>query len=76
MTARPPADALYTPVPDPDAALYTVGEVGTLLRVDPRTVTRWDQAGRFPAEQVIRTLGGHRRFRGDYIRSLMNGSQR
>jgi DNA-binding transcriptional MerR regulator len=63
-------------VPDPDAALYTVGEVGILLRVDPRTVTRWDQEGKFPPGTVIRTPGRHRRFRGDYIRSLMAGGAR
>lgn len=43
---------------DPDA-LMTPGEVATLFRVTPKTVTRWAEAGKLPA---LRTLGGHRRF--------------
>ena len=59
--------------PDPDAALYTPGEVAVLFRVDPKTVTRWDQAGKFPKGTVTRTLGGRRRYDGEYIRSLLGG---
>ncbi len=40
-------------------ALMTPAEVAQLFRVDPKTVTRWAQAGRLTA---VRTLGGHRRF--------------
>ena len=40
--------------------LLTPGEVATLFRVDPKTVTRWASAGRIGS---IRTPGGHRRFR-------------
>lgn len=58
------------------AELLTSGEVAGLFRVDAKTVARWDKAGRFPEGTIIRTLGGHRRFRGDYIRSLLNGGQR
>jgi len=39
--------------------LLTSGQVATLFRVTPKTVTRWAEAGKLPA---IRTLGGHRRF--------------
>ena len=39
--------------------LLTPAEVAMLFRVDPKTVTRWAQAGKLHA---IRTLGGHRRF--------------
>lgn len=39
--------------------LMTPGEVASLFRVDPKTVTRWAQAGKIPS---IRTLGGHRRY--------------
>jgi len=45
-------------VSDADA-LLTPGEVATLFRVTPKTVTRWAEAGKLP---VVRTLGGHRRF--------------
>jgi excisionase family DNA binding protein len=31
-----------------------------MLRVDPKTVSRWAEQGKLPA---LRTLGGHRRFR-------------
>jgi excisionase family DNA binding protein len=40
--------------------LLTPKEVGQMLRVDPKTVTRWARAGKLPA---IKTVGGHRRFR-------------
>lgn len=43
---------------DPNA-LLTPGEVASLFRVTPKTITRWAEAGKLPA---IRTLGGHRRF--------------
>lgn len=46
------------PASDPDTFL-TPGEVATLFRVTPKTVTRWAEAGKLPA---TRTLGGHRRF--------------
>lgn len=69
MTARPAAQWI-----DPEAELYTAGEVATLFKVDPKTVARWAQAGRFPEDAVIRTLGGHRRYRGKYIRSLLAGA--
>jgi predicted site-specific integrase-resolvase len=37
-------------------------EVGDLFRVDPKTVTRWANSGRIPAEAVLFTPGGARRF--------------
>jgi excisionase family DNA binding protein len=51
-------------------ALLTPAEVATLFRVDPKTVTRWAKAGKISA---IRTLGGHRRFHEDEVRSLLGG---
>lgn len=48
--------------------LLTPGEVASLFRVDPKTVTRWAQAGRISS---IRTPGGHRRFREAEIRQLL-----
>jgi len=37
--------------------LLTPGEVASLFRVDPKTVTRWAASGRITS---IRTPGGHR----------------
>ncbi len=50
--------------------LLTPGEVASLFRVDPKTVTRWAAAGRISS---IRTPGGHRRFRESEIRALLRG---
>ena len=60
------------PLGEPKApgALLTPSEVATLFRVDPKTVTRWAKAGKISA---IRTLGGHRRFREDEVRQLLDG---
>ena len=51
--------------------LMTPGEVATLFRVDPKTVTRWAKAGKLTS---IRTLGGHRRYRSSEVRSLLEKS--
>ncbi|AUS79099.1 helix-turn-helix domain-containing protein [Actinoalloteichus sp. AHMU CJ021] len=48
--------------------LLTPGEVATMFRVDPKTVTRWATAGRIGS---IRTPGGHRRFRESEVKSLL-----
>ena len=45
-----------------ETELLTPAEVAAMFRVDPKTVTRWAQAGKLTA---VRTLGGHRRFRAD-----------
>lgn len=50
--------------------LMTPGEVASLFRVDPKTVTRWAVAGRIGS---VRTPGGHRRFRESEVRALLNG---
>jgi excisionase family DNA binding protein len=42
-------------------------EVGRLLRVSPKTVSRWAKEGKLPH---TRTLGGHRRFPAGPIRAL------
>jgi excisionase family DNA binding protein len=49
--------------------LLTPGEVAVMFRVDPKTVTRWARAGKISA---VRTLGGHRRFRADEIRRILD----
>jgi predicted site-specific integrase-resolvase len=57
-------------VNDP-GALIKPGEVADLFRVDPKTVTRWGQAGRLA---VVNTPGGHHRFRADVVfRAYMAG---
>jgi excisionase family DNA binding protein len=48
--------------------LLTPGEVASLFRVDPKTVTRWATAGRIGS---IRTPGGHRRFRESEVKTLL-----
>ena len=52
-------------------ALMTPAEVAALFRVDPKTVTRWADAGKLTA---VRTLGGHRRYRQDEVQSLLVSS--
>jgi excisionase family DNA binding protein len=46
--------------PEPEHDLMTPAEVGLLLRVSPRTVTRWARAGAL--RTAARTPGGHRRY--------------
>jgi excisionase family DNA binding protein len=61
-TSNPPA------APDGAEHLLTPGEVASLFRVDPKTVTRWASAGRIGS---IRTPGGHRRFRESEVRNML-----
>ena len=49
----------------------TPAEVAALFRVDPKTVTRWADAGKLTAG---RTLGGHRRYRQDEVQNLLVAS--
>ena len=51
--------------------LLTPGEVAKLLRVDPKTVTRWAQAGKLSS---TRTPGGHRRYKESEVRALLTGT--
>ena len=48
--------------------LLTPAEVASLFRVDPKTVTRWANAGKL---NTVRTLGGHRRFSEREVRTLL-----
>jgi excisionase family DNA binding protein len=52
--------------------LLTPAEVAGIFRVDPKTVTRWANAGRLKS---IRTLGGHRRFEKAEVERLLNGAR-
>lgn len=53
-----------------DETLLTPGEVAAKFRVDPKTVTRWANAGKLTA---LRTLGGHRRYRRAEVEALLVG---
>jgi excisionase family DNA binding protein len=82
--AAPPIvviDSQPAPVPRKDAPavraqiepanrLLTPAEVAVMLRVDPKTVTRWARAGKLNS---IRTPGGHRRYSESEVRSFLNG---
>lgn len=48
--------------------LLTPAEVAALFRVDPKTVTRWADAGKLSS---IRTLGGHRRYVATEVMDLL-----
>lgn len=49
--------------------LLTPGQVAEMFKVNPKTVTRWARAGKITA---IRTLGGHRRYKAEEIRALLD----
>ena len=49
--------------------LLTPGEVASIFRVDPKTVTRWAKAGRLTS---MRTLGGHRRYLDSEVTRLLS----
>ncbi len=51
--------------------LLTPAEVAKRFGVNPKTVTRWAQAGKLTA---IRTLGGHRRYRASEADALVKQS--
>jgi excisionase family DNA binding protein len=51
--------------------LLTPGEVASLFRVDPKTISRWAQAGRISR---VRTPGGHGRYRESEVRRLLEGN--
>jgi len=54
----------------PGNRLLTPAEVAAMLRVDPRTVTRWARAGKL---SCIRTPGGHRRYSEAEAGGFLNG---
>ena len=53
--------------PAPAATLLTPAEAATMLAVNPRTLARWSASDRLP---VVRTLGGHRRYRAEDIAAI------
>lgn len=54
--------------PKKKPALMTPAEVAAVFSVDPKTITRWADAGKL---RPIRTLGGHRRYRSDQVYELL-----
>jgi predicted site-specific integrase-resolvase len=54
--------------------LYTPKETAAKFGIVTGTLDRWARTGRIPASQVVRTLGGQRRYRAAYIDALTNGS--
>ena len=52
-----------------EQSLMTPAEVAQLFRVDPKTVTRWADAGKITA---VRTLGGHRRYQREQVMALLD----
>lgn len=50
-----------------DDVLLKPGEVAALFNVDPKTVSTWADTGKLT---VIRTLGGHRRYRRSEVLAL------
>jgi excisionase family DNA binding protein len=58
-------------IDDTAEQLLTPSEVAARFRVDPKTVTRWANAGKLSS---IRTLGGHRRFRRGEVEELLAAS--
>ena len=47
------------PRPNTAPELLTPAEVAHIMRVDPKTVTRWARAGKL---RFVTTMGGHRRY--------------
>jgi excisionase family DNA binding protein len=55
--------------PRRDQKLLTPGEVAKIFRVDPKTVSRWAEAGRVPG--AFKTPGRHWRFPAESIEILL-----
>ncbi|MDP9021654.1 MAG: BldC family transcriptional regulator [Actinomycetota bacterium] len=56
---------------DDEEELLTPGQVAKRFGVNPKTITRWADAGKLTA---IRTLGGHRRYRASEVEALLEQS--
>jgi excisionase family DNA binding protein len=52
--------------------LLTPAEVARMFRVDPKTVTRWADAGKL---RCTRTLGGARRYYRVQVEALQRGER-
>lgn len=56
-----------------ESKLMTPAEVASEFKVDPKTVTRWANAGKLKS---IRTPGGHRRYSRAEVEGLLKGSSK
>ncbi|GIH69487.1 helix-turn-helix domain-containing protein [Sphaerimonospora thailandensis] len=56
----------------PDS-MMALGEVAAAFGVDPKTVTRWANAGRLDS---IRTIGNHRRFYRAQVEAILRGESK
>lgn len=68
MEMKEPMSALAestVPRPIPDSPFLSRGDVARLFGVSLSTVTRWARMGLLP---VVRTPGGHYRYRADEVR--------
>jgi excisionase family DNA binding protein len=72
MSVQPavPSGEVPSGLPEEAEKLLTPAEVAAMFRVDPKTVTRWANAGRIGS---IRTPSGHRRYREAEVRALLRG---
>jgi excisionase family DNA binding protein len=71
MTVRLTGDVLQAKLAE-EGAFLTSGEVADLLRIDPKTVTRWCIQGRVTS---IKTPGGHRRIPAAHVRAILAGER-
>lgn len=57
-------------------SLLTPHQVALMFNVAERTVTRWAKDGRLPEGAIVRTLGGHRRYKESVVRQLLEDGTR
>lgn len=48
-------------------------EAAAMLRIDPKTLTRWAKSGVIPPSAFIRLPSGHRRYRRAAIEAILHG---
>jgi excisionase family DNA binding protein len=56
--------------------MLTTAEVAAMWRVDPKTVIRWIDVGRFKSVQIIQTPGKHYRYNASDMKALYERKQR
>ena len=66
LEVRTVTEINYDMIPDP----LTPGDIASLFGVDPKTVSRWANEGKF---ETFRTLGGHRRFHREQVINALKG---
>lgn len=56
----------------PPERLMTTAEAAALIHVDPKTLVRWEKAGKLTS---LRTIGGHHRWRESEVLAAMGAGQ-